>query len=296
MMLGIKNTRWHYESRVKAIESFAVKLESGRVRDPRSLEDFLACTLVVPTKADIDKAISAVRSKFTIRYRRPPKDGQTHKSADAFPFDDVRLYCIAKADKTAPPRAFDNIIFEIQIKTFLQHAWGIATHDFTYKTDKVSWGKDRIVAHLKAAIEHVELSLHEAATLSASSIVALTNRESTALSETIDVLKKYWDRSDLPENLKSTARTITEINSILKYDIRKLDDIISAFKTHSKGMPLNLSPYSAIISAILHSDATYFDASLSAGPENFTVFITPEIALPPGFPSPKAARKLIKLA
>jgi hypothetical protein len=36
---GIKNARWHYESRVKELPSFALKIESGRFNDPRMLED-----------------------------------------------------------------------------------------------------------------------------------------------------------------------------------------------------------------------------------------------------------------
>jgi hypothetical protein len=42
----LKDARWHYESRVKGLESFALKIESGRYYKPESLEDFFACTLV----------------------------------------------------------------------------------------------------------------------------------------------------------------------------------------------------------------------------------------------------------
>ena len=31
---SIKNPRWHYESRVKKPESFALKIETGRFEDP----------------------------------------------------------------------------------------------------------------------------------------------------------------------------------------------------------------------------------------------------------------------
>jgi hypothetical protein len=37
---------WHYESRIKSEISVALKLESGRIKDPREIEDFFACTLV----------------------------------------------------------------------------------------------------------------------------------------------------------------------------------------------------------------------------------------------------------
>ncbi|MGO4212859.1 hypothetical protein AB4043_18795, partial [Terriglobus sp. YAF25] len=37
-----KRSGWHYESRVKGEESFTLKVESGRVKDPFNLEDFFA--------------------------------------------------------------------------------------------------------------------------------------------------------------------------------------------------------------------------------------------------------------
>ncbi|MER9871838.1 hypothetical protein [Mesorhizobium sp. M0195] len=207
-MRGLKESRWHYESRLKELESFAVKLESGRVTNPRALEDFLACTLVVPTTADVKRAIASVQKQFNIRYRRPKKELETNKAADSFPFDDVRLYCVRYNDGSLPPEPIDNIVFEVQVKTFLQHAWGIATHDFNYKTDVVTWGKDRVVAHLKAALEHVELSLQEANNLASSSVVALVSPKIRSIADVIAVLKKHWKRPDLPDNLRGLAETI----------------------------------------------------------------------------------------
>jgi hypothetical protein len=43
---NLRAERWHYESRLKQEQSFALKVESGRVPNPAALEDFFACTLV----------------------------------------------------------------------------------------------------------------------------------------------------------------------------------------------------------------------------------------------------------
>ena len=130
---------WHYESRIKSELSVALKLESGRVRNPLAVEDFFACTLVVRNLSEIAEAEEELRGILNVVERRPPSVNWTHKAADAFPFDDVRLYANWKDDPALPPSKLDSIRFEIQIKTFLQHAWGIATHDLVYKTDDVSW-------------------------------------------------------------------------------------------------------------------------------------------------------------
>ena len=52
-MAGLKKIRWHYESRVKELTSFALKIETGRVQTPAALEDFFACTLVVANATEI---------------------------------------------------------------------------------------------------------------------------------------------------------------------------------------------------------------------------------------------------
>ena len=60
IMNALKDRRWHYESRVKDLESFALKVETGRYDDPNHVEDFFACTLVVENLDSMSKA-----EKFT---------------------------------------------------------------------------------------------------------------------------------------------------------------------------------------------------------------------------------------
>ncbi|WP_192257173.1 hypothetical protein [Mesorhizobium caraganae] len=293
-MRGVKEARWHYESRLKTLESFAVKLETARVKNPKALEDFLACTLVVTTTGDIPRAISLVKKHFKVRYRRPIKDGETHKAADCFPFDDVRLYCVRRNDGSLPPEPIDDVVFEVQVKTFLQHAWGIATHDFNYKTDVVTWGKDRVVAHLKAALEHVELSLQEASNLSTSPFVDLINPKLRNISEVIDILRKHWKRSELPYNLRGLADSVSSILALLRIGPSSLDSSLASLRKASSGLPLNLSPYGVVVSALAATHAPALNAALAASPKPM-MLITPELLLPAGFPSAEAAAKTIQI-
>src|SRR6266481_10059806 len=64
--------RWHYESRVKAIESFAQKLETGRFHDVRNLEDFFGCTIVVENATAVSTAEALVRELFPVIAARRP--------------------------------------------------------------------------------------------------------------------------------------------------------------------------------------------------------------------------------
>jgi hypothetical protein len=81
-----------YVGRVKELESFALKIETGRVPDPARMEDFFACTIVVPTLSQIEEAERLVSSLFDGVGRRPPNDAETRKTASDFAFDDLRLY------------------------------------------------------------------------------------------------------------------------------------------------------------------------------------------------------------
>lgn len=43
----VESEKWFYTSRVKELESFALKVETARVQDPSKLEDFFACTIIL---------------------------------------------------------------------------------------------------------------------------------------------------------------------------------------------------------------------------------------------------------
>ncbi|MFB9981027.1 hypothetical protein ACFSQQ_39760 [Mesorhizobium kowhaii] len=293
-MRSLKDGRWHYESRLKEIQSFLVKLETGRVRVPEKLEDFLACTIVVPNTLDIKEAYNRVLKKFEVKYRRPRVDGETAKPANAFPFDDLRLYLTRQTDETLPPKAFDGVVFELQIKTFLQHAWSIATHDFNYKTDEISWGKDRIVAHLKASIEHVELSLHEAKSLSTSNLVALSDARTTKCMLIVELLKSKWAREDLPPNIRGLADALEPILAGVNVTAAQLDVLLQAEKDRGGGiLPLNLSPYGTILQVLLATKAEEIDTLLRNPASKVSLLVTPEVQVPTGFPSARAARRVV---
>ena len=53
---------WFFASRVKELESFALKIETGRFHDYKNLDDFFACTVIVPTLTQVEEA-DASRSR-----------------------------------------------------------------------------------------------------------------------------------------------------------------------------------------------------------------------------------------
>jgi len=156
------DSRWHYVSRIKEITSYCLKLESGRFEDLKNMEDYFACTIVVTSAAELETAQELIQTKFDIKAKRPKSANFTLKDSNSFPFDDLRLHICLKSDPALPPTGLEGTIFELQLKTFLQHAWAISTHDLVYKTDDVHWSKERIAYQIKAMLEHAELSIYEA--------------------------------------------------------------------------------------------------------------------------------------
>jgi hypothetical protein len=278
---SLKEERWHYESRTKSLESFAVKLETGRVPDPAALEDFLACMLVVPSSSALAVAEQLARDNFEVVARRPPDAKVTSKAAECFPFDDLRLYCRRGNDGTRPPEPLDEIVFEIQIKTFLQHAWGVATHDLTYKTDDVRWGKDRIVSHLKAAIEYAEVTIEQAETLSKSQLISKANKKTDTVAKIIGILRANWTADALPENLRGLAVTVSDIINATGISSEELSDLLDTEKAANGGeLPLNLSPYGTIMQMLGKSHGDKLKEILKNPNQRLKILITPEISIP----------------
>ncbi len=285
LVTGMKHPRWHYESRIKEIDSFALKAESGRFGDARQLEDFFACTLVVPNAIEVAGAEGLIVSTFALVERRPASIGQTHKRPDAFPFDDLRLYASLKADTALPsdrpPNQLANIVFEVQVKTFLQHAWAIATHGLVYKTTDASWSRERIAFQIKAMLEHAELSIQEAEKLAESQALAKEDNITTDLRRSIQLIRGQWDADELPADVRRLAENFTALRRALRIEIADLEEILNAGKAkRGNNHPANLSPYGVVIQYIIENARDKMIGALTATNVRFKILIPPEIDWP----------------
>ncbi len=280
-IISFKEVRWHYESRLKSLESFTLKIETGRISKPIELEDFFACTLVVENKSSLEKAENIVLSHFNLYDRRPPSEGYTSKDTHSFPFDDLRLYVRWKDDPMVRPTGIDGILFEVQIKTFLQHAWSIATHDLIYKSDSISWAKERIAYQIKAMLEHAEISILEAEKLAASQVLNKKSERITDLLKIIELLKGLWSMSDLPKDMVRLASNVMSILKSVDIKINRLREILDEETKIGRGVKtLNLSPYGIIIQSLLNQETEKLLCFLSSEPKRFKIFIPQEIDIP----------------
>lgn len=280
---GLKDARWHYESRIKELASYALKLESGRFTEPAALEDFFACTIVVSNTTEAEAAERMVKDNFVIKRRRPPDPKRTRKEPQEFPFDDLRLYVSLPESPVNPPTDLVSIIFEIQIKTFLQHAWAIATHDLVYKTDNANWSKERIAYQIKAMLEHAEISIQEAERLATCSTLAKEDRGTEELKEGIALVKAQWSPDELPTDVRRLADNIKNLLRVLKIELHQLEEVLKAGKAQRNGAhPSNLSPYATIVQYLFDTEKERMVKFLTGERTQMRILIPDEVELPEG--------------
>lgn len=247
---------WHYESRIKTLESFALKVETGRIASLAEIEDVFAATIVVPEWSQIAEAEALVLERYELHERRPSPGPGTSKSSDRFLFDDVRLFVRYRRAESERSEIRDGLLFEIQVKTFLQHAWAVATHDVVYKTPSRDWRRERVAFQVRASLESAEVAIGNIESLAKSPILPSEDPEIAELNATIAILKEHWGPELLPTNLRRLAENVQMLMLVAagRYDNgrpEKLRALLDAGKERNAGAHnLNWSPYRSVLNYV----------------------------------------------
>ena len=278
LRIPIEERNWFYLSRLKKLESFALKVETGRVSDPNKVEDFFACTIVVPTMKEVQEAEELVCGSFKLDNRRPRQREITHKPSFSFAFDDLRLYVARQPSASGRHPEIDGIVFEVQIKTILQHAWSLATHDLIYKADTVSWPLERIAFQVKAMLEHAEVAIDKAGSLSEGSSVAKSDRRTIIVRELMGEIKRVWTDDRLPTDLKRLAENILNILRIAGPGEVRFQEVIASEQKRLGVLPYDLSPYALTLQALAHFQGIDFQRKFLDS--RITIFVHDDMQLP----------------
>lgn len=267
----IQENGWSYESRIKELVSFALKIEAGK--DP--FEDFFGCKIIVVKKSEIDDVINLlIKNNFEIVDQRPKDVKQTQINPNEFTYNDLRLHVKYRQAEHLQPKEYFNKVFEIQIATLFGHVWSKATHDLIYKGNDISWAKSRIAYQIKAILEQAQYAIDT---------IEMTQEdyypkhdEYTIKKKLISFLNEHWvDR--LPNDLNRLTDIILNFLKKANSTFDELQEIISAENIKNRGAKLlNISPYQSIIKSYANQKPACFE-TLKKG--DFRIVITEEIDL-----------------
>ena len=270
--------RWFYESRVKSVESFALKVETGRVESPAAMEDLFGATIVVQNHSQVDSAVELLQSEvgLSVVYRRPENSRVTKKLSSSFQFDDLRLYVRHPQPAGIRPRVELDRVFEIQVKTLLQHAWGTATHDAIYKAPVVSWGRERVGFQARAILEHVENAI--AVLDSYENVISFPAYPPYSLqNDVLSLISAKWPPDRLPADTRRLAANVADVLNVLGVSVPQLQAALDAAFAKGEGpASLNISPYQAVLTSLFDAHAAKFLA-LTPQKTRLRFCITPEL-------------------
>ncbi len=256
---------------IKQIESLTQKIESGDFKNISVIIDLFRATIVVPTKAEIEAVKMDLLKDFVITRTNEKKQ----KSPSEFKYDDIHLHLKYSPKIKIPGREHLERPFELQVKTFLQHAWTKATHDIIYKGQEFSWPSYRVAHQIKAMLEQSDDILMK---LEEKSSFCDDNeyndfREKNRI---IALLSKYWEIILLPSDKIKLAENIFQL---LGLGDRKVDFLQEELSKKENGLFISsksITPYQAILGILIKTSLISLVENLSKS--NKKIFITSSLS------------------
>jgi ppGpp synthetase/RelA/SpoT-type nucleotidyltranferase len=253
--------KWIFVYRIKAVESYALKLITGRT-EGYLIDDFLACSIVVPNLKGIEKAKELVALCFDILDEKP-NEFVSYRPTE-FNFDSIRLTCRVKP--SIQHKVYSDLKFEIQIKTLLEYAWSEATHDFSYKGSSASWAKERLAAQIKASLSNIDLSIYDMETISTSPFLNKRNKKYEYLSEILEFIIEAFGGAGvaIPKDVKRLSEEVLRLLKRVELELSDLKSCLDTETMEGRGYKtLNLSIFSIILVSLFKQRSKIMTSKLA---------------------------------
>jgi putative GTP pyrophosphokinase len=135
-VLTLKSLKTHAISfRAKDIDSFRRKIERKKYVSPiNDVTDLCGVRIIAYVEDDVQIICEEIRQMFEVdELRSVNKNAQL--GADRVGYKSIHLICKLKEDRSTLPEysSFKDMVFEIQVRTILQHSWAEIEHDKNYK-------------------------------------------------------------------------------------------------------------------------------------------------------------------
>lgn len=121
-------------SRTKTVKSLEDKLKRKGYEKAPDIHDYTGIRVTVFIESDVEKVSALIHSSFNV-HQDKSLDKSVELGVDRIGYRSRHLVCdLGKARESLPEyAAYRGMLFEIQIRTVLQHAWAEIEHDRKYK-------------------------------------------------------------------------------------------------------------------------------------------------------------------
>ena len=127
------------EKRTKQLASALGKIDKKQYHAPESqITDISGIRIITYIESDIQKVCDIIEKTFECD--KSKSSNKSHSlGVDKFGYRSVHYICELSVDRTALAGAqhFKGLVFEVQVRTILQHAWAEIEHDRGYKLSGV---------------------------------------------------------------------------------------------------------------------------------------------------------------
>lgn len=195
--LFCNNNNFLFSGRVKSCDSLRDKLETGRFKSFSDIDDIVAFSIIVDTSDQTRNVAEFIKGTFEVVESRT---GGTIRDERVFDFDCARYYCqISDPDGVRKP--LSEIVFEIQVRTILQHAWSKVTHRHVYKPERFDYRSSRLASETMAHIESIDRTFTNFSEI-AKNVKRVTRKGMAKRLEVVRVIDKLIDDGIVPKEIR----------------------------------------------------------------------------------------------
>ncbi|WP_052404310.1 RelA/SpoT domain-containing protein [Paenibacillus sp. FSL H7-0737] len=128
-------TYYSISSRVKDLDSFIKKAQKEKYHDPiNQIQDLAGIRVITYVRKEVIKSCDIIKPLFKIDETNSV-DKSSELGKDKVGYRSVHYIATLTDERLALPeyKMFKNLVFEIQVRTLLEHAWADISHDRSYK-------------------------------------------------------------------------------------------------------------------------------------------------------------------
>lgn len=227
-------------ARAKEIDSFREKIARKGYQNPQQeMTDLAGIRVIAYIESDVERICDLVRSAFRI-HPDQSLDKRAELGKDRFGYRSVHFVCDLGEHrlKLSENTPYKDHVFEVQVRTVLQHAWAEIEHDRGYKFS----------GNMPAEIER-QLNAQAA-------ILEVVDREFTRIADELDKyaievrkqadsgeFKAKIDRPSLSSYMQSLAAKIPNVKVIDITDVRDYETVIGELSRLGIFTLADLNPY-----------------------------------------------------